>query len=76
MTLFFSDPSSLPADYFKSSPKAKIEMDMRGNSEKFNQEMSQEITDPDTLIKTKVGTLVSCLTVKSSISPDLKGWEL
>ncbi|XP_052077572.1 serine/arginine repetitive matrix protein 2-like isoform X2 [Mytilus californianus] len=47
------DTSALPADYFKSSPKAKIEMDMRGKSDEFNQEMSKEIGDPDTLIKTK-----------------------
>lgn len=51
----FRDPSSLPAGYFKSSPKAKIEMDMREKSEEFNQEVSKEIKDPDTLIKTKVG---------------------
>lgn len=47
------DPSALPADYFKSSPKAKIEMDMRIKSEEFNEEISKEIKDPDTLIKTK-----------------------
>lgn len=52
--IIFRDTSALPADYFKSSPKAKIEMDMRGKSDEFNQEMSKEIGDPDTLIKTKV----------------------
>ena len=54
--LIFRDPSALPADYFKSSPKAKIEMDMRIKSDELNQEFSKEIQDSDSLIRTKVWT--------------------
>ena len=52
--LIFRDPSALPAEYFKSSPKAKIEMDMRMKSDELNREFSKDIKDPDALIKTKV----------------------